>query len=319
MGLFQHFKFLYPLLLACSTGFSNFIFYSSCRFSKDPKTKDKKISDFILSICIIFAGCQPQAFFFINQAASKIETSALFWRVSNPLQFGLIFLRNQVNPFSLSYSFLDRGLKYLFLIIFIFAIGIWWKKIKETTYPISILILSILLVVSVVSISEHLELRMSQILEKTGKVKLFIMVLLLMLFGSIQLFLLTQYYQTPQKPDWRKGLSQITEIGNSEDVVIPIPGYSDYVSRYYLLKKENAPQVIRFNDLTISIMDSLKARYQKVFFTTDGHPPDSSHRDAVDQWLEDHTRRIWVDKHFHRSAICLASKNDNNLPSFINH
>jgi len=175
-----------------------------------------------------------------------------------------------------------------------------------------------LLGVSAVSISEHLESRISQILEKTGKVKLFIMVLLLMLFGSIQIFLLTEYYQTHQKPDWRKGLSQITEIGNSEDVVIPIPGYSDYVSRYYLLKKENAPQVIRINDLTISIMDSLKAQHEKVFFTTDGHLSDSSYRNAVDQWLEDHTRRIWVDRHFHRSAIWLASKDGNNLPSFIN-
>ena len=295
---------------------------------------------FLLGLLIIFIGCAPQILFFIQQASSRIDTKTVFWRPANPIHFVLIFLKNVVSPVKLLNPLLERGLKYLVGGLIFLGILAGWRRYREAilfncaliffallfawtssfllyfsgTFRHVIFLAApflLLMTLSVAAVADVIVRCYDKIYERFVRVERsplrgwrnILTGLVLFVFCIPSFYVLPFYYKGPRKADWRAGLSHLVEHFRESDVIVPIPGWADYVVRYYISDYGIAPRIIKMNKLSSTQMDSLITEHRGVFFITDGHLSASPLRDEMDKWLDQKTTLIWRDSHFSRSAV----------------
>lgn len=299
---------------------------------------------FLFGLLLILIGCAPQILFLMQEATSRVDTKTFLWRPANPIQFVLIFLKNVVSPVKLLNPLLERGLKYLVGGFIFLGILAGWKRYRHVIIFNGALIFFTLLVawinsslvylsgtfrhviflvapflllvtLSVAAVADVVIRCYDKIYGRFIRVegrelrgwRNILTIFVLFVFCIPNFYVLNFYYKGPRKPDWRTGLSRLVEHFRENNVIAPIPGWADYVVRYYISDYGITPRIIKMNNISSVKMDSLTTKHRGVFFITDGYLSASPLRDDMDKWLAQKTTLIWRDSHFSRSAIWLAN------------
>ncbi len=336
-----HFYIHYFSLVLLGAEVLFYVFYEL--FQKTTRGSLRHHRWFFLASLFVLVGCVPQIFFFLGQIASKINASTQL-QSFDPIQFVLVFLKNVTNPVELSNPLLERSLKYLVGAFVFLGILLGWSKYKDVIlfngaiisfalllawisslfiyfsgsfrYIIFLnapflLLLSLAITAVVDGVVDRFARLFPRFVQKEGralgKLKHIEMLVILVMFSTLHLYVLVHYYHHSQKPDWRTGISHLVENYRENDLIVPIPDYADHVPRYYLALYRVRPRVMRINNLSYAVMDSLVSEHPNVFFVTDGPLPTFMPREKIDEWLDQKARLIWQDPHFPGSAIWFTS------------
>jgi hypothetical protein len=334
LNFYIHYFALFFLVIQLIVIFLDFLLFH------EKADRKKCLIGFLIGSAVMIVGCLPQLFFFIQQASYKTNPQTVFWHVSNPIKFFLIFIKNTHYPVTLHPSFLDRFLKYGFCVFYAWGGVLVWKRQRRVfLFYFNMIFFSVLLlwigsfkmgisgtfryvIYAIIPFAFWFGMAVN-VLSEWGvrfvtrffpKYKrslyrmhtLFIFFLGLLFLG-VNTFALNQYYHERRSENWPEAVQILIDHFKPGDVVAPIPFFADYNIRYYLTDQKMWESFIRMEPISTDAMENCVSEHHGVFFIMTGHLYDDKKRDQILSWLNQNGQLLWQDASFPRGQIWYVS------------